>query len=268
MSRFRPSPNAQAQNPRPDDSGSPQDGHELRMSFFEHLGELRNRAFKAILALIIGTVIGFFVAAQGLMILQEPFCQLVTTPAECQFQTLAPTEGIIVYFRVALLVGGILSIPVITYQLLRFILPGLSSKEQRLLLLSLPAITVLFLGGVLFAFNILLPPALGFLQGFQPTLFKPEWTADLYLSFVTALIFWMGVAFETPLVFFVLSLLGFVTWRRLAASWRIAIIGAAVAAAVITPTIDPVNMFLVMGPLLGLYLVSILLVAIGQRIRI
>jgi sec-independent protein translocase protein TatC len=120
----------------------------------------------------------------------------------------------------------------------------------------------------LFSFYILLPPALGFLQGFQPTLFKPEWTADLYLSFVTSLIFWMGVAFETPLVFFVLALLGFVNWRLLARSWRIAIIGSAIAAAVITPTIDPVNMFLVMGPLMALYLMSIFLVAIGQRIRI
>jgi len=83
---------------------------------------------------------------------------------------------------------------------------------------------------------------------------------------VTSLLFWMGVAFETPLVFFILSLLGVVTARGLIRGWRIAVIASAVAAAFITPTVDPVNMFLVMGPLLGLYVFSILLVAIGWRL--
>jgi sec-independent protein translocase protein TatC len=106
---------------------------------------------------------------------------------------------------------------------------------------------------------------LGFLEGFQPQLFKPEWTADLYLGFVTALLFWMGVAFETPLIFFVLSILGMVTAAVLRRNWRIAVVGSAIAAAFITPTVDPVNMMLVMGPLLALYLLSIILVMIGSR---
>ena len=96
-------------------------------------------------------------------------------------------------------------------------------------------------------------------------LFRADWTADRYLGFVTALLFWMGVAFETPLIFFVLSILGFVTPRPLIKNWRIAIVGAAIAAAVITPTVDPVNMMLVMGPLMGLYILSIFLVTIGKR---
>jgi sec-independent protein translocase protein TatC len=108
---------------------------------------------------------------------------------------------------------------------------------------------------------------LGFLEGFEPTLFKPEWTADLYLSFVTALVFWMGVAFEMPLVFFVVALMGFVQAGVLLRHWRIAVVIASVAAAVITPTVDPVNMILVMGPLLGLYLISVGLVALGSAIH-
>jgi sec-independent protein translocase protein TatC len=111
-----------------------------------------------------------------------------------------------------------------------------------------------------------MPPALGFLEGFQRDLFQPEWTADLYLSFVTSLIFWMGVAFETPLVFFVLGLLGLVAPGALVRNWRIAVVGAAIAAALITPTIDPVNMSLVMGPLLTLYTLSIFLVFIARRL--
>jgi sec-independent protein translocase protein TatC len=234
-------------------------GEGARMSFWEHLEELRQRLFKAVLALVLGTVVGILIATPVIQYLQYPYGK--------PFIVLGPTGGVVAYFRIALMVGGIIAIPVITYQLLSFIIPGLTSKERRFLILSIPPITVLFLVGVLFAWFILIPPALGFLEGFQPTLFKPEWTADLYFGFVTSLLFWMGVAFETPLVFFVLSILGMVTARPLLKNWRIAIVGAAIAAAVITPTVDPVNMMLVMGPLMALYMMSIFLVVIGSRMN-
>ncbi|MEZ4667380.1 MAG: twin-arginine translocase subunit TatC [Anaerolineae bacterium] len=233
------------------------DGEGLRMSLWDHLDELRMRLFRAVLALVLGTLAGVAVATPVLEFLRKPYGE--------RFLVIDPTGGVIQYFRVALLVGGIIAIPVITYQLLAFILPGLTNKEKRLLLLSIPPITFLFLIGVAFAWFILIPPALGFLSGFQPTLFQAQWTADNYLGFVTSLLFWMGVAFETPLVFFVLSVLGIVTPRPLIRNWRIAIIGSAIAAAIITPTVDPVNMTLVMGPLLTLYLLSIFLVSIGMR---
>jgi len=169
-------------------------------------------------------------------------------------------------FRVALLIGGILAIPVITYHLLMFIIPGLTTRERRIILSALPAIFLLFLLGVLFTWAILIPPAIGFFNNFMPELFIAQWTADRYLGFVTALLFWMGVAFETPLIFFILSLLGVVTPRALIRNWRVAVVGSAVAAALITPTVDPINMMLVMGPLLALYTLSIILVFIGQRL--
>jgi sec-independent protein translocase protein TatC len=244
-----------------------EDGHELQMGLLEHLAELRDRLVRAALALIVGTVIGFFFATQGLQLLQQPYCRLVDSPELCRFQLIGPTDGVIVYFQVALLVGGVLSIPLVTYQIVMFIFPGLTRRERRYVMFALPGISLLFIIGTLFAWYILLPPALGFLEGFQAELFKPEWTADLYMSFVLSLVFWMGVAFETPLVFFVLSLLGVVQAGTLARNWRVAVVGASVAAALITPTIDPVNMFLVMGPLLTLYALSIVLVAIGNRIN-
>ena len=241
-----------------------EDGHELRMGFFEHLDELRQRLTRAVIALVIGTVVGFFIADKALDILREPFCRIPTVD-NCELTILDPTGTIIVYFRVALMIGGILSIPMVTYQVLMFILPGLTRKEKRYVLASIPATTLLFIVGTVFAWSILLPPALGFLNNFQPQIFEPEWTADLYLSFVTSLIFWMGVAFQTPLVFFLISLLGFVSAQTLIHHWRVAVIGASVAAALITPTIDPVNMFLVMAPLLTLYCLSIGLVYVGRR---
>lgn len=238
--------------PLPDD-GKP-------MGLFEHLDELRRRLFVAAIALVLGTVVGVLVATPVLEFLQQPYGKA--------FTVLGPTGGVVAYFRVALLVGAMIAIPVITYEVLMFVLPGLTRKEKRMILLSLPAVTGLFIVGVAFAWFVLIPPSLGFLAGFQPTLFKPEWTADLYLSFVTSLVFWMGVAFQTPLIFFVVALLGMVSAQTLLKNWRVAIVGAAVAAALITPTVDPVNMMLVMGPLLTLYLLSIFLVMIGKRINL
>ena len=165
----------------------------------------------------------------------------------------------------ALMVGGILAIPVITYQALMFIVPGLTERERRYVLYSIPFVTLLFVVGVVFAWALLIPPAIGFFNNFMPELFVAQWTADRYLGFVTALLFWMGVAFETPLIAFVLSILGILTPMILLKQWRIAIVGAAVAAALITPTVDPVNMMLVMGPLIALYALSIVLTAVGMR---
>ena len=250
----------------------PEDGQGARMSLLEHLGELRRRLFRALIGVVIGTIIGVFFAAEVLEFLIQPYCGIekvaerVNESEPCRFLVLGPTGGIVSYFRVSLLVGASLAIPIITYQFLMFIMPGLRRREKRWLLGSLPAVTALFVVGVAFSWYVLIPPALGFLGSFQPTIFKPEWTADLYISFVTTLLFWMGAAFQTPLVFFILSLLGLVRARALLRNWRLAIIGAAIAAAIITPTIDPVNMLLVMGPLLALYVLSMLLVAIGARL--
>jgi sec-independent protein translocase protein TatC len=245
--------------PPPPQNEIPEDGHAAQMSLLEHIDELRARLTKALLSLVLGTVVGFFFAAEVMAFLQAPYGE--------RFKALGPTDAVVEFFRVALLLGGIIAIPIITYQLLMFILPGLTNKERRFVLMALPAVFGLFLLGVFFSWYILIPPALNFLENFQPTLFESEWTAELYLGFITSLIFWMGVAFQTPLVFFVVSLLGFVTPRTLIRNWRIAVVGAAGAAALITPTVDPVNMFLVMAPLLTLYAFSIFLVAIGSRMN-
>jgi len=242
-----------------------EEGHELRMGFFEHLDELRRRLTRAFLALALGTVAGFFFADRVLVLLQEPYCRI---PAinNCELVILDPTGNILIYIKVALMIGGILSIPLVTYQLLMFILPGLTRREKRYVLLSIPATTLLFVIGVVFAWRVLMPPALGFLNEFQAQIFEPEWTADGYISFVTSLLFWMGVSFQTPLVFFIISLLGLVRASTLVRQWRIAVVGASIAAALITPTIDPVNMFLVMAPLLGLYGLSVVLVYFGRKL--
>lgn len=282
--RRQPAPPPPDEPDLDDDLYDEEDGGGARMGFFDHLDELRMRLVRAALSLVIGTAIGIALATPTLEVLRGPYCKVVAANDialeggevdfdnlvidynNCRFQNLGPTGGVVAFFRVSLMVGAIIAVPMITYQLLMFIFPGLTRREKRVVVLSLPAVTLLFLVGVFFSWFVLMPPALGFLEGFQQNLFRSEWTADLYLSFVTSLVFWMGVAFETPLVFFVLGFLGLVGTWSLIRSWRIAVVGAAIAAAMITPTIDPVNMMLVMGPLMALYLLSIFLVFVARRI--
>jgi sec-independent protein translocase protein TatC len=233
---------------------------ERHMGLLDHLYELRNRLAKAFIALVVGTLIGLFIGEPVLKYLQSPYGR--------EFTVLGPTGGVVAYFRVSLLIGAIVSIPVVTYQIMMFVIPGLTAKEKRVVLYSLPAIVGLFIVGVLFSWFILIPPALDFLATFASDIFRAEWTADQYLGFVTSLIFWMGVAFEIPLIFFVLGLIGLVGPKNLLNSWRFAVVGSSIAAALITPTVDPVNMMLVMGPLLALYAASILLVGVGNRIGV
>lgn len=123
--------------------------------------------------------------------------------------------------------------------------------------MAIPFATFLFIAGVAFAFYVMLPTAIPFLTGFVGVKTVPR--VANYINFVTSLLFWIGVAFETPLLVFALVKLKIVSVGTLARQWRIAIVVIAALSAVITPTVDPVNMGLLMLPLFGLYLLSLLL---------
>jgi sec-independent protein translocase protein TatC len=124
---------------------------------------------------------------------------------------------------------------------------------------GVPFATLLFFIGVLFAWYILTPAAVGFLSTWQPEIFIQQWQSREYIPFVTSLVFWVGLSFETPLIIFIMTKLGLVTPQFLLKQWRFAIVIIAIAAAMITPTVDPFNMGLVMLPLIVLYGLSILL---------
>jgi len=224
---------------------------DARLSLFEHIEELRKRLFKALMALVVTTLISLIFTEKLVRILTEP----IGGPEA--LQSIEVTENISVYMRVSLLMGLILAMPVIVYQLLCFIIPGLTDRERRYVLLAVPSASLLFLGGALFAYWVMLPVAVPFLIDFMgiPTVPRPA----NYIGFVTNLMLWIGLAFETPLLIFILAKLGLVTAGMLVRHWRVAIVVIAVLAAVATPTVDPVNMGLLMLPLSLLYLLSILL---------
>ena len=227
------------------------DSGEAAMSILEHLRELRSRLLKAAVALAVTTLLTSYFAGDIIKFLIQPYGN--------RLQTLGPTENVITYFRVALLSGAALAMPVIVYQVLGFVIPGLTRSERRWLYISVPFTTLLFVIGILFAWFVMVPSAVGFLANFRQDLFLNEWTANEYTSFVVSVAFWIGVSFQTPLVIFILAKVGLVTPGFLARNWRFAVVVIAVLAAVITPTVDPFNMALLMLPLLGLYVLSIVL---------
>ena len=167
--------------------------------------------------------------------------------------------------RVSLLSGFALAFPYILFEIFTFINPGLKRRERIFILLSLPFAALLFLAGLAFAYFIMLPAALPFLLDFMGITTVPR--PSNYIKFVTNLMFWIGIAFQFPLVIYALAAIGFVRAETLARGWRIAIIGIAVLAAMVTPTVDPVNMGLVMLPMIILYFISIFLAKIAQSAR-
>jgi sec-independent protein translocase protein TatC len=151
--------------------------------------------------------------------------------------------------------------PVIVYELLAFILPGLHSNEKRWIYFGAPAASLLFAGGVLFAYLVMLPVAIPFLTSFLDT--QSDIIISDYIDFVTNLMFYIGLSFESPLIIFILAKLKIVTARMLLKQWRIAIVVITIIAAVATPTTDPVNMAILMVPLFLLYWLSVLLAALA-----
>lgn len=222
-----------------------------QMTLLEHLDEMRDRLVKAAIAVFVGTLISAAFTTQILEFLIAPYGQ--------KLQVLGPTEGITIYFKVALTAGMILAMPVLVYEFLMFILPGLEPNEKKYVAWGVPFATLLFLIGVVFAWYILIPAAVNFLSAWQPEIFIQQWQSREYIPFVTSLLFWIGLSFETPLIIFIMAKLGLVTPRFLLKQWRFAVVIVAIAAAMITPTVDPFNMGLVMLPLLVLYGLSILL---------
>ena len=237
--------------------------HDKIMPIMGHLRELRNVLIKCAIVLVITTVISLAFTTPILQFLIAPY-SAVSPAGGGILETIDPTENVTTYFRVALVSGAVLAMPFLVYFIWSFIAPGLEVKEKRYVRFIVPGATILFLLGVAFAWGIMLPAAIGFLAGFEPEIFKTSWRASAYIPFVTSLMFWIGVAFELPLIVFFLAKLKILTAKKLLSWWRFAIVGAAIVAALITPTVDPFNMALVMGPLIILYFLSVLLAKLAR----
>jgi sec-independent protein translocase protein TatC len=229
------------------------------MDILDHLNELRKNLFRALLFMIITTGAAFAFIRPLLDWITVPIGGLDT------LQAIEVTEPLGTVMRVALLAGFSTALPYITFEIWLFAAPGLKRRSRIFGLVAIPVAFLFFVGGMAFAYYVMMPVALPFLMNFMGITTVPR--PSSYIRFVTGLMFWIGLAFEFPLVIFALANMGLIKAKALASQWRIAIIVIAIVSAAITPTIDPVNMGLVMGPMILLYFLSIGLAYIAQGRR-
>jgi sec-independent protein translocase protein TatC len=220
------------------------------------LDDVRKHLLRSLLAVAVTVGISFWFTDRLIAFLAIPIGGLQS------LQAIEVTESIGVFMKVALTAGIALATPYLAFELWLFFAPGIMPRSKQLGLFSIPLALVFFVGGMAFAYYLMLPTALPFLLEFLgiATRLRPA----SYFDFITSLMFWIGVAFEFPLVIFGISAMGFIKPGMLLKQWRLAVVLISILAAVITPTVDPVNMALVMAPMTALYFLSILFSWLAQ----
>ncbi|MGB3297633.1 MAG: twin-arginine translocase subunit TatC [Phormidesmis sp.] len=231
---------------------------DVEMSLFDHLDELRQRLFYAVIAIAI-SVIGCFASVRQIV-------ELLEVPAQgAKFLQLSPGEYFFVSIKVAGYSGILLASPFILYQIIQFVLPGLTRRERRLIAPVVIGSSVLFFAGLAFAYTALVPAALNFFINYGADVVEQMWSIDRYFEFVLLLLFSTGLAFQIPVIQLLLGLLGIVGSEQMLSGWRYVLLGAAILGAVLTPSTDPITQSLLGGAVLFLYFGGIGLVkAIGR----
>lgn len=247
----------------PEVSSAPQQAG-AEMTLIEHLKELRNRVFVSAIAVVIGVVVCF--------LFWEDILGWMLAPAREEIpgfrvSSFSPTDRIGIIVKIGLYGGLILASPVVIYEIVAFIVPGLTPKERRLLLPGIIG-TVAFLAmGMAFAYWVILPASLGFLLDLGSSEIENVTGVKEYVDFVVRIIFWVGISFELPMVIALLARLGLVRAKQLLGLWRYSVIAVFIIAAVVTPTPDPITQTFVAGPLFTLYFVGILFAWLVQPKR-
>ena len=224
-----------------------------------HLDALRKHIFRALIFIAVTTGLSFIYTSRIVDFLAQPVGGLNSLVA------IDVTEPIGVFMRVALLSGFTLALPYIIFELWLFIAPGLKRKSRFRSLVTIPIASILFFAGMAFAYFVMLPVGIPWLT--QVMGIKTEIRPSSYVSFVTTVLFWLGITFEFPLIIYFLALVGIVKSKSLLGQWRIAVVVIAILAAMITPTIDPVNMSLVMLPMILLYFIGVGLAYLAEGTR-
>jgi sec-independent protein translocase protein TatC len=223
------------------------------MPFMQHLKELRDRLMWSSIVVVVTTGIALIFGDKIELWLIAP------APYDIRIITTELLENMSVWFKVSLWSGVIAAMPFLIYHLFAYVSPGLTSKEKGMVLRFLPAVALMFFGGVAFAYYVALPPALDFLFHFNNQVAETMVRLDNYINIVTRLILVIGLVFETPIIIMGLARFGVVSPQWLASRRRIWVIVAFIAAAIITPTFDPINQMIIAIPLILLLELGILL---------
>ncbi|RFP54997.1 MAG: twin-arginine translocase subunit TatC [Limnothrix sp. CACIAM 69d] len=235
-------------SPEPIDPIDPNDElpDEVEMSLFEHLEELRSRLFAAL---------GVVALAMGVcFVFVRPIVRLLEAPANgVKFLQLTPGEFFFVSIEVTGYSGLLLATPYILYQIIQFVLPGLTRRERRLVLPAVVGSSVLFIMGLVFGYQALVPAALNFFVSYGGDVVEQAWSIEKYFKFVLLLLFSTALTFQIPVLQVMLGLLGVVSSGQMLAGWRYVLLGAVILGAVLTPSTDPLTQGLLSGAVLGLY---------------
>jgi sec-independent protein translocase protein TatC len=232
------------------------DAFQAPAGLLDQLDAVRKHLLRMLLGIIVAVGVSFYFTNNLIAYLSVPVGGLQN------LQAIEVTESLSVFMRVALISGLALASPYVVFEIWLFAAPGLMPRSRQLGLFSIPLALIFFLGGMAFAYYVMMPTALPFLLDFLGI--QARLRPDSYFQFVTSLMFWIGIAFEFPLVIFAVSAMGLIEPKTLLQQWRLAVVLIAVLSAVITPTVDPVNMGLVMAPMIGLYFLSIVFSAIAR----
>jgi sec-independent protein translocase protein TatC len=236
---------------------------EKVMSLVDHLAELRRRLFISIVAIVIGGVVGFMLAPQIITILADP---LPARDGGTKVQFLTVSGGFFLFMKISFVVGVLLALPVIIYELWAFVSPGLTERERKAALPWIPAAITFFFLGTIVAY-VTLPYAIAFLTGWNVEgIAETVPSAEAYYGFVTMIFLLFGLVMEFPIVLVLLAKLGILSIDRLRSSRRMVLLGVVVFAVVATPGGDPISPIVMSGVMYLLYEFTIWMLARGERV--
>ena len=221
------------------------EGDEMALS--EHIEEFSQRIVFCIINLILSTLLCFSNVKDIVKVFQAPAIGV-------KFLQFAPGEYFFASFKIALFSGILISSPIILYQLLLYLIPGLTKNERNIILPLSVGSGVLFFCGLLFSYFFLVPAALNFFISYGSEVVEPFWSFDQYFDFIAVLMFATGLSFQVPAIQVVLGLLGIVSGKTMLSYWKYVIVSCTIIAAIITPSTDPITQLLMSTALLTLYL--------------
>ena len=243
--------------PQPSPPGATASPDASVMSLLDHLGELRTRLFRSILAVVAGSIVGFYFATPIRNFLLEPLPNHMV-------QVLGIGDAFVIQIKISIVVGVILAMPILLYQLWAFIAPGLTPAEQKVVRPWIPMALVFFGLGVAIAY-IVLPFAIIFLFSFTDAQLVAQPAAGPYFDFVTTMFLAFGLVMEFPILLVGLSRVGILSSRRLTSSRRYIILGISIFAAVVTPGGDLVSPFVLGGTMYILFELTVLFIRRSGR---
>ncbi len=220
---------------------------EGQMTLVSHLAELRSRIIKSLVAIALGMCVAYYFI--------EDIMELIAMPSG-KLYYLQPAEAFFTYLKISLFVGFLLALPVVFYQIWRFVLPALTVREKFVIGVLVPSSVLLFFAGLAFAFFLVLPAALKFFMGFSTENLQPMFSLHQYFDFVLGFILPFGAVFEVPLVVIVLAKIGIIGSSFLASKQRVVIFLSFVIGAVVSPTVDIFTQSMIALPLILLYEIS------------